>query len=540
MKITQYTLFIESFFNKYFKNNLILKSNFNNNIKVKNINIVNILYHLNIYKLNSEFNSNIFYKIGFFFQLNRNIIFNSNDILYINNILYIKLNNIYIKYSHINLFIFKLNNFNSNIKPIKYIYNCFINTKFRYIDFFLLIILRNFYQFKFNNILNFRVHYRIKQTSWGFIKLKSSINNKLEGIIFFWLLIKYWLLSIIISLFIIYYFLYIKLLPFNKLIIGWLLLIMLVYWLISGFVYFFKKYQYSKFTTSLQRFWKRTYILFWLIESCIFITFFYLTLNSSSEPFYMYDQIKIYKTHLFSWRLFLIKLIPVVFIILLGYFLQINLKWNTYNKNIIFIILITLILLYILWVEFYQIFHIINFYSNINWIFDSDEYIWTLDLSNRRTRLLNNYTSICLFAKFWHLVFIFIFWIFFIIRVNEVNRIRYFFLSSNIQNFIILYFMSWLYMYPWLKFIFRKYLDQSYFWFFQQNRYFSLYIFFNDLKLFFYSIINSLLYSYINFSFKNQNSFYYYINSSSILNFNQFKNHFVRDLIISSINLYHI
>jgi hypothetical protein len=310
-----------------------------------------------------------------------------------------------------------------------------------------------------------RFDFRLKQTSWGFYNdVFNNNKNLFLGLKFLWKGLRFWIISLILGLSAIYYLMYVRLLPFNKIIFSWILVSMFIYWLLSGFVFFVKKYQFGKFTSVIQRFWKRTYIIFWLIEVGTFSVFFYLTLNATSEPVYMYDQIKIYKTHLFSWRFFLIKLLPSTLVILLGYYLLLTLKWNLFNKQNTIMLAITLLLLYVLWLEFYQFFHIISFFGNINWSFDYDEYIWSLDIDSRRTRLANNYIAICLLLKFWHYVFIFLFWVFFVLRVNELGRVRYPLLVANVQNFIIIYMMSWAYMYPWFKFAFRKYLDIPYYW----------------------------------------------------------------------------
>jgi hypothetical protein len=42
--------------------------------------------------------------------------------------------------------------------------------------------------------------------------------------------------------------------PFNKIVAFWVIFGMVAYWLLSGFVFFVKKYQYSKYTTAIQRF----------------------------------------------------------------------------------------------------------------------------------------------------------------------------------------------------------------------------------------------------------------------------------------------
>lgn len=385
-----------------------------------------------------------------------------------------------------------------------------------------------------------RFDYRLKQTDWGFYinNKTNNLQNIFSGLKYIWRGLRFWIVGLLLGLSAIYYLMYVRLLPFNKIIFAWILVAMFLYWLLSGFVFFVKKYQYSKFTAAIQRFWKRTYIIFWLIEAGTFSVFFYLTLNASSEPVYMYDQIKIYKTHLFSWRWFLIKLLPSVAIILLGYYLQLTLKWNLFNKQNTVILLITLLLLYILWLEFYQFYHILSFFGNINWNFDYDEYIWTLELDTRRTRLANNYIAVCLFAKFWHFVFIFLFWVFFVLRINELGRMRYPLLVANVQNFIIIYIMSWAYMYPWLKFIFRKYLDVPYYWFYLNGRELGIRVFFTDLKLFFYGLTNKFLdASIFNIKFEKY-PFYYWISSSPLTDFYQYRKFVIRDSIIYNLNSY--
>jgi hypothetical protein len=397
---------------------------------------------------------------------------------------------------------------------------------------------RHFFSF------NYRVKTRLSQVNWSFYNNLHNSNNinyftyyfihYFSGFKYMWNGLKYWILGLILGLVTFYYLTYIRLLPFSKIIFEWILIIMFVYWLLSGFVFFIKKYQYSKFTTVIQRFWKRTYILFWLIESGVFLVFFFLTWNAPEEPIYMYDQIKLFKTHLFSWRVFLLKLIPVVTLVILSYYLLLSLKWTTFTKQVPTLVAITLLLIYVFWLEFYQFFHIINFYGNLVWTFDTDEFLWNLDIDFKRTRIVNNALTICLLAKFWHLVFIFIFWIFFILRINEIGRVRYTLLAANLQNFIILYIMSWLYMYPWLKFVLKKHGESPYYWFFYNARRLGIRVFFNDLKLYFNALLNSFnINSLYHF---HSGSFYYWFESSSQLGFLQFKKFIIRDYIINILN----
>jgi len=274
------------------------------------------------------------------------------------------------------------------------------------------------------NVNLFRSFFRVQGSSYGFYynfsKLleKSNFLNFLKisfysGWKYIYMGLRFWLLSLIVGFSIIYYSMVIRLLPFNKTMFVWICIFMFSYWLLSGFVFFIKKYQFGKYTTVIQRFWRRTYILFWLIEFFLFIVYLYLTMNANQESFYMFDQIQVFKSHLYSWRLFLFKLFPLTFLLIFSYLFLLTLKWNILNKHVLWISLITLILIYTIWIEFYQFFHIVNFYGNFNWIYDIDEKVWSLELENRKTRTVNHYVMLMGILKFWHIVFIFGFWVFF-------------------------------------------------------------------------------------------------------------------------------
>lgn len=413
------------------------------------------------------------------------------------------------------------------------------------------LILDFFFTFIFNffpPLNNSRILFRLTQTSNFFyssyvmtetslinIKQKSTLSYLWVGFSSLWHGLRFWILSIFAFIIIVYYLMYIKFVPFLKTVFIWFAIIMFVYWLMSGFVFFIKKYQTSKFTSVIQRFWRRSYILFWLIETSVFVAFLYLTFNASQEPFYMHDQINVFKTHLFSWRLFLTKIFLIAALLILSYILLLNLKWNIFSKQSIWFFFITLFLTFVVWLEFYQFFHIISYYGSLTWAFDCDERLWSLELDPVRTRISNNYVSLCLMAKFWHLIFIYIFWLFFILRSNELKRYRYPLLSANNQNFIILYIMSWLYMYPWLKIFARKYMDYSYFWFFTNSRRLGIRVFFTDLKLFFFT-------SYLNFFeiFKKkmflESPFIYWLSSNYYTNFDAYRKHFIRDQLLTTLN----
>jgi len=422
---------------------------------------------------------------------------------------------------------FFINDFYLHTVDTLYLYTYyFVYNKFVYIVFY----------------RNSKINLKLTQTKSNFMyntQPKSYGKNLFlfsYGLKSVWRFIRLWIFSLTLCVIIFYYCIVVRLFPFTKIIFAWFLLTMFFYWLLSGFVFFVKKYQYRYFTSSIQRFWRRSFVIFWVIEAFLFLIFIYLMLNSNQEPVFMYDNSQVYKTHLFSWRYFLIKIFPSTVLIIASYFILLSLKWNTFSKSNLLCFLITALLGYILWQEFYQFFHLMSFYGNLAWVYDVEDHLWGLEVEFRRTRITNHYLTICLVAKFWHLVFVVIFWMFFVTKCLEVGRIRYPMFSANHQNFIIVYLMSWAYMYPWFKFIWKKFLEMPYFWFYVNTRRMGFFIVFNDLELFFISIFGGfttthLINDYARHHYTGFNFFYWH-NSSDVTGYSQYKKNFIRDNFI--------
>jgi hypothetical protein len=355
----------------------------------------------------------------------------------------------------------------------------------------LYVLGNNFYirNKKINNLFNLKNVFTGKYEN----NYKKNSKNIYWGFLSFWKAIKIWSFSLII-LSVSFYVLLIKrscVLP--QTLFFWVSFSMLLYWLLSGFVFFVKKYQFSRYTSVIQRFWRRTYILFWLIESGLLLVFFYLMINSSQESFYMFDQGYFLKTHLFSWKLFIFKCILVVSLITYSYLLLLNLKWSVFNKNIINLIILTTLLLYLVWTEFYQIYWVSNFYANFSWLYDVDESVWSLEFDGRRTRILNHYIMVLFLLKFWHIVFIFGCWVFFLLRANELDTITYPLYSFNFQNFIILFLMMWLFMYPWFRHTYHWISEIPYYWFYVDTHVSFYKILIIDAYNFYYNCILNII-----------------------------------------------
>ena len=366
-----------------------------------------------------------------------------------------------------------------------------------FIDTLFLFAFSKNFNFKKNINHVFFMESKTQQLNTNGFYLFSNIFNlfsitqlSLYGMRSIWKHLRLWILPLLFCIGFIYYTFFLKSLPFSKIFAGYILLGNMFYLLLSGFVFFFKKYQYRLYTSVIQRFWRRSLIIFWAIEGSLFTCFVYLIFNASQEPVHVYDNIQIYKTHFYSWRFFLIKMILSALLIIFTYMLLLSIKWNTFSKTNNLALLITVILLYVAWLEFYQFFHLMNSYGTANWVYDFSEHLWNLELEFKRTRIVNHYVTIGLVAKFWHIVFAVVFWLFFLLRGLESSRYRYPLLAANLQNFLIVYFMGWLYMYPWFKFVLRKALDMPYFWFFVNNRKLGVFLFFNDIKLYFFGLLD--------------------------------------------------
>lgn len=321
---------------------------------------------------------------------------------------------------------------------------------------------------------------------------QNTLNNFSLGLKFLWISLRFWIISIITTILVLLTLIISKMIPIYKISFIFFILSSFFYWLISGFTFFIKKYQYRYFTSSIQRFWKRTFALFWMLEFFLFFCFFYLTLNASQEPFFMFDNVQIFKTHLFSWKIFLTKIYPTLFCLLLINFLIYQLKYSNFSKLSFLIIVITFLIFYILWIEFYQFFHVVSYYNSFQWKFDEEENYWFLENELKRTRIINHFLTICLVAKFWHVVFSAYFWLFFILRGLELKKIRFPLLAATFQNIFFIYILSWLYMYPWFKYFISKLFNTPYYWFYVNNKRLCAFLFFNDFKVVIISIINEI------------------------------------------------
>lgn len=309
-------------------------------------------------------------------------------------------------------------------------------------------------------------------------------------------LCKRFIIGFLLSLLVVSSMFFLRDIPVNKFLFAIGSVGLFTYLLLSGFVFFIKKYRYGKYTTAMHRFWRRSFSIFWALEGFLFVVFLYLTILANQEPFFMYDNIQFFRNYSYSWRYFLSENFLVLVIVALIYYTLIRQKDMIFSKSNIFIIITSLIYFNLTYLEFYQFYYTVSFYNPTLWAFDYEDNKWTIDFETtqtRRTRVMIHFITICLIAKFWHFVFIAVFWLFSVTRWLQLNSISYQLLGSNLQNAIILYLLNWILMFPWLKVVFRKFLYRHYKWLYVNFRSNGIRILFYDVSLYIYSIPSQLI-----------------------------------------------
>jgi hypothetical protein len=125
-----------------------------------------------------------------------------------------------------------------------------------------------------------------------------------------------------------------------------------------------------------------------------------------------------------------------------------------------------------------------------------------------------------------------------------MSRVRYPLLVANFQNFIFIYLLAWIYMYPWLKYATLKLFNTPYYWFFINNKRTMLYIFFSDYVYLLRVMLEDLVFLIPNTiselacgNSKVVNSdFYYYRGSGYTTSYTQYQKNYIRDYFIKFMN----
>lgn len=270
----------------------------------------------------------------------------------------------------------------------------------------------------------------------------------------------------------------------------WAVFGFLAFWLFSSFNFFLKRYRFGKFTSSIQRFWKRTNTYFWVIEGFMFSLFFYYYLNSSAEPVYMYDESNLNQQFLPSLTASYQSYLLLLFIFFYTLYLLLALPTFKSTQQVFHLGVMTLCYTYIYLLENYQVYYILtSFYENY-WVYDAEQLLWSLEIEIPRIRTKQQYFLIALILKYWHFVFIYLSWLFVVMKTYEKRQISYILLGLSSQNVLILFFLNILFNAQWGKFIVKRFSETAYYWFFTASNEMTTLNFIQEL------IITCLLYAH--------------------------------------------
>lgn len=332
----------------------------------------------------------------------------------------------------------------------------------------------------FSNYFGFKVLSYMLKSKKNIWKFYRNSNTEFSLIIFL----------LILSLFINLSYLNV---PMVKFINKYFIISILVYTLLTGFLFLKKLYRFGKYTSQIQRFWKRSYILFWLIELFLFIFFTYLLLTHFTESTYFLDLKPLVFSSYTVTSYWVFQNIVIFSIIYLNYSAIIFLKNNNYQLiNLVFII-INCLALFIFYNEFYRFFYAVNYYYNnlkmFNYYNKKNIYVGLNSIDTVfKTRTMLHYSGLVIFLKFWHFVFIYLFYLFVCGKLDK-NEISYDSLSSNLQNFIFyLFFNMLIYVFMFKNFCIF-YFTEIYYWFFTGSQFKGMYYVFIEMFSIFKYII---------------------------------------------------
>lgn len=334
---------------------------------------------------------------------------------------------------------------------------------------------------------------RLRRFPWKLVNTQESdVFYKFftQSVLVFYNFFKTTIVAVSLAVIYFIYTIFFFKIQFLKQLSVWFVIGMLYFWLMSGFNFFLKRYQYGKFTSSIQRFWKRTNTYFWLIEGFLMLLFFYYYLNSSQEPLYMYDYSALNQEYLVSLHVIGTNVILLSLVIYFMYFTLLRINSNSWTQLNLYLLIISTFIFFSFFIETYQFYYVLSTFSEKLWVFNEDENLWGIDTDSPILRTKHQYLMVCLIAKYWHFLFIFLSWVFFLIKSFERRKVTYVLFGANLQNMLILYALNFACYLQWFKWIYRRFFDLPYTWFMTNVDNKIAFRFFFELKLLFGNLLH--------------------------------------------------
>jgi len=277
---------------------------------------------------------------------------------------------------------------------------------------------------------------------------------------------------------------------------SWIMFIFLFAWIAENLI----TSRFGSYTGRDKRVWFSWYKTFWLIEG-----WYVLSLGAAClfvmVPFYY--EINYSVSFVVSWwnwysRIFFFKFVSMyTIILLLAYFLQINLRWFNWKKSMFIVIFINFFLSYLLYVHFFMSFF--GYFTDVNWYHKTRlvDYIqlshepnkWSWGNSKRDHFSYHKTSTVFWFKNdgpfaaaflFFHLfVFLslfllYIYWLTLIRKIYATQEVTFTYTTyciSALKQFF--YFFFFFYIFIFLSFIFN-YLRTpvEFFWILNSNSWF--------------------------------------------------------------------
>ena len=262
----------------------------------------------------------------------------------------------------------------------------------------------------------------------------------------------------------------------------------IAYWLVSIFTYLLKKSRYGVFTRMIQRFWKRSLYLFWLLEVSLFCIYLFLTIISPQEVAYMLDNQQLFFFYNNDFGSFFSSLLKPLTIILLGNLYLLCHKYNTYAGPVI--AALSVFLVNALYDDFVQFFALNQHYSSMVWTHTGVETpknafartthvgVWEVEVAELKLRPYMHYLYLLVFLKLWHTLFIVYFFLFFENARLYTDKSSFNIIAANVQNFYFLMFFNYILKISLIKNYLNYLGGFVYYWFYiNHNAYDASYLY---------------------------------------------------------------
>lgn len=244
-----------------------------------------------------------------------------------------------------------------------------------------------------------------------------------------------------------------------------LLWVMPIALLLQTFMFLYKTYRVSKYTNANQKFWKRSLFIFWTLELFLFLIVVFLWFNSPENTKPGVNHMGFFReSRLVEWNYVEGFVLPLGLVILSNRLIFLK-KNNNGLQLTLGLVLQMVLLTYLLISEFHQLMSVYSRTSMLevsikntlnnggllseNWVVESK---WQEDL------VTNHFKMLMIFLKFWHILFITIFFTFHAVRYIEYRTLSFDTLGASTYNMSFLMWFNILFMFVYKKKVFYRLL----------------------------------------------------------------------------------